>query len=101
MEISCAHGCTKYLKFQSMDTMNKCEPCVSRQTESISVNRCIECQENLCLSCSEHHKAYKAFKNHHLVNIKLEPTLEREIPTLDVPNIPNWILSSTVLNTMK
>jgi hypothetical protein len=32
----------------------------------------MECEEELCPECTEHHKALKATRNHHVVDLKLK-----------------------------
>ena len=55
-----------------MDTLAICEPCQTRKLTKTSVSWCMECEEELCPECTEHHTALKATRNHHVVDLKLK-----------------------------
>jgi uncharacterized protein Yka (UPF0111/DUF47 family) len=56
----------------TMATLEICEPCQIRNITKISVSWCMECEEELCPECTEHHTALKATRNHHVVDLKLK-----------------------------
>ncbi|CAG2198208.1 unnamed protein product [Mytilus edulis] len=49
-----------------------CNPCGVSDKDVEAVNICIECNENLCLECSNHHRSLKATKSHQLLDVSLE-----------------------------
>ncbi len=53
-----------------MDTPAICDPCQILYITKTSVSWCMECEEELCLECTEHHAALKATRNHHVVDLK-------------------------------
>jgi len=56
----------------TMNTLAICEPCQTRKLTKTSVSWCMECEEELCPECTEHHTALKATRNHHVVDLKLK-----------------------------
>ena len=59
-----------------MATPEICDPCQIRNIAKTSVSWCMECEEELCPECTEHHKALKATRNHHVVDLKLKKSYE-------------------------
>ena len=55
-----------------MATPDICEPCQIRNITKTSVSWCMECEEELCPECTDHHTALKATRNHHIVDLKLK-----------------------------
>jgi hypothetical protein len=54
----------------TMDTPAICDPCQILYITKTSVSWCMECEEELCPECTEHHAALKATRNHHVVDLK-------------------------------
>ena len=55
-----------------MATPEICDPCHTRNITKTSVSWCMECEEELCTECTEHHTALKMARNHHVVDLKLK-----------------------------
>ena len=55
-----------------MATPDICDPCQIRNITKTSVSWCMECEEELCIECTEYHTALKAMRNHHVVDLKLK-----------------------------
>ena len=55
-----------------MATSEICDPCQTRNITKKSVSWCMECEEELCTECTEHHTALKMARNHHVVDLKLK-----------------------------
>ena len=55
-----------------MATPEICDPCQTRNITKTSVSWCMECEEELCTECTEHHTALKMARNHHVVDLKLK-----------------------------
>ena len=55
-----------------MATPAICDPCQTRNITKTSVSWCMECEEELCPECTEHHTALKTTTNHHVVDLKLK-----------------------------
>ena len=47
-----------------MNEAAKCEPCDGQGRPSAAVSYCKDCDESLCQTCADQHKALKATKNH-------------------------------------
>jgi hypothetical protein len=56
----------------TMGTPAICDPCQTRNITKTSLSWCMECEEELCPECTEHHTALKATRNHHVVDLKLK-----------------------------
>lgn len=50
-----------------------CEPCKARDRTMSSVHWCVNCEESLCIDCTENHRAMKVSRNHQLVDIAEMP----------------------------
>lgn len=50
----------------------RCNPCEVSDKDVEAVNICIECNENLCLECSNHHRSLKATNSHKLLDVSFE-----------------------------
>lgn len=55
-----------------MDSVG-CEPCKARDRTVSSVHWCVNCEESLCIDCTENHRAMKVSRNHQLVDIAEMP----------------------------
>lgn len=53
------------------DAKPLCEPCSTRNIESIAIQYCQDCVEQFCETCTASHKTQKATKGHAIVDIKL------------------------------
>ncbi|CAG2213998.1 unnamed protein product [Mytilus edulis] len=53
------------------DAKPLCEPCSTRNIESIAIQYCQDCDEQFCEVCTASHKTQKATKGHAIVDIKL------------------------------
>lgn len=51
----------------------ECEPCKARDRNVSSLHWCVNCEEALCIDCTEHHRAMKVSRNHQLVDIAEMP----------------------------
>lgn len=56
-------------------TYVKCEPCKEQNKESEAKCFCSECEENLCISCGDQHKAQKRTRGHKLTDGTRHPTV--------------------------
>ena len=54
-----------------------CEQCTKRGNRNICVRRCANCEESLCMDCTENHQAMKISRSHQLINISQKPTETR------------------------
>ncbi|XP_052817941.1 E3 ubiquitin-protein ligase TRIM71-like [Mya arenaria] len=52
----------------TVDRVKLCDPCFEEGTEVLAAKFCVECEENLCDICVQHHRKAKPCKNHELVD---------------------------------
>ncbi|XP_052817948.1 uncharacterized protein LOC128243967 [Mya arenaria] len=56
----------------TVDRVKLCDPCFEEGTEFLAAKFCVECEENLCETCVQHHRKAKPCKNHELVDTGAE-----------------------------
>ncbi|CAG2253947.1 unnamed protein product [Mytilus edulis] len=53
--------------------MQNCEPCKALAKNSTPIHYCVNCEEALCLDCTEHHRVQKISRSHEVLDIGMRP----------------------------
>ncbi|CAG2192844.1 unnamed protein product [Mytilus edulis] len=85
IDLTAFYFCYRFCKYDKMATERalNCGPCDYKNETNSAVKWCVDCTEALCSTCFGVHKSLKVLRNHNVIGIENQDTLQGII--LDLP----------------